>query len=96
MPVEYSVVHVDQTGYRVAGSVDVFDDRTLARGVVEVARGAVDIARGLRRGIYSITVSWDGGVIVVKVRDGEVVAVILEEAQPQAPATVDTRATAQA
>lgn len=85
MPIEYGVIQVDKTGYRTAGSIEAIDDRAAAAGVVEIARGAVALARALRKPVATITVSWPGGSGVVKVKDGEVIAVLLEESKSEIP-----------
>ncbi len=87
VPIEYGVIHVDKSGYRVAGSLDVLDDKTAATGILEIARGAVALAKALRRPVATITVNWPGGSGVVKVRNGEVVAVLLEESKSSIPST---------
>jgi len=87
LPVEYGVVQVDNSGYRVAGTIDVLDDRGAARAVLEIARGALGLAKSMNRPLGSVTVSWPGGVAVVKVKNGEVVAVMLEESHEGPPST---------
>ncbi len=79
MPVDYGVIQVDGTGYRVVGRIDVLDDRRAAQAVLEIARGALSLARTMRRPVASITINWPGGSGVVKIKDREVVAVLIEE-----------------
>lgn len=82
---EYGVIHVDKSGYRIAGGLEVLDDKSAAAGVLEVARGAVALSKAVRRPIASITVHWPGGSGVVKVKDGEVLAVLIEESNTPIP-----------
>ncbi len=87
MGLEYSVVHLDQMGYRVAGSLELFDDKGVAYSILQVARSAVGLAKSMNKPIGSITINWKGGVAVVKVKNGEVIGIILEEAHEEPPST---------
>jgi len=97
MPVQVGVVHVDRTGYRVVGAIDSPNDRAVADSILLLAKAAVAAARALRRPVGTVKVDWPGGSLVVKVRDGEVVGVVVEEYE-EAPGLVGgpTTATAQA
>ena len=85
MPVDYSVIQVDRSGYRVAGTIDIIDDKGAAQAILEIARGAVGLARTMNKPLATITLSWKGGVAVVKVKNGEVVAILLEESKEGPP-----------
>ena len=85
MPVDYGVIQVDRTGYRVVGKIDVIDDKMAAQAILEIARGAIALARAMQKPVSTITVNWPGGSGVIKVKNQEVVALLVEESAPTVP-----------
>ena len=89
MAVDYGVVHVDKMGYRVAGTLDILDDKGVAHSIVEIARGAVGLARGINKPLGTVTVNWNSGTAIIKIKDGEIISIILDEKIPEPPATIN-------
>ena len=93
--VRFRYVEVDNYGYRVyPGEGDPWD-RELADAVLTLARAGVYAARKLGRPGSTVEVRWGGSTLLVKVGQGKVAALLIEEESPPPGAVAGGRATAQ-
>lgn len=77
--VEFKVVEVDRTGYRVYPSEGDPWDKELADAVLLLARAGYAYAKARRLSGFTVRIDYPGGSTFVTFRDGSVRAVIIEE-----------------
>ncbi len=77
--VSFKVVEVDKYGYRVAPSSGAPWDKELADAVVMVAKAGYLLSKALGKPIGTIKIDWHDSLAVIKLQDGRVQSIIVEE-----------------
>ncbi len=83
----FRVVEIDHYGHRVAPSNGEPWDKELANAVAMVAKAVFVLSKTLGKPTGSIKIDWGGSLAVVKVSNGRIQSIIIDETSGEAPKT---------